>query len=82
MPSGASTGIHEALELRDAVKEDYLGKGVLKAVRHVNEIIAPALVKSGLNVKDQTAIDQFLIGLDGTDNKGTLCLSFCCNTRI
>ncbi|KAI9335587.1 enolase [Pilaira anomala] len=72
VPSGASTGIHEALELRDQIKTDYLGKGVLKAVENVTQIIAPALIESGLNVTDQKAIDQFLLNLDGTPNKSKL----------
>ncbi|KAI8997451.1 enolase [Pilobolus umbonatus] len=72
VPSGASTGIHEALELRDQIKTEYLGKGVLKAVENVTQIIAPALIKSGLNVVDQKAIDNFLLQLDGTANKNKL----------
>eukprot|EP00002_Diphylleia_rotans_P008855 TRINITY_DN18837_c0_g1_i1.p2 TRINITY_DN18837_c0_g1~~TRINITY_DN18837_c0_g1_i1.p2 ORF type:complete len:433 (+),score=110.92 TRINITY_DN18837_c0_g1_i1:1544-2842(+) len=70
VPSGASTGIYEALELRDGDKQRYLGKGVLHAVRNVHELIAPALV--GLSVTDQEAIDEKLLALDGTDNKGKL----------
>jgi enolase len=70
VPSGASTGIHEAVELRDGDKKTYLGKGVLKAVKNVNEVIAPALL--GNDVADQTGIDEFMIQLDGTDNKGKL----------
>jgi len=70
VPSGASTGIHEAVELRDGDKKKYLGKGVLKAVKNVNEIIAPALL--GKDVADQTGIDEMMIQLDGTDNKGKL----------
>ncbi|GAA5804325.1 enolase [Helicostylum pulchrum] len=72
VPSGASTGIHEALELRDQIKTDYLGKGVLKAVENVTQIIAPALIASGLSVVDQKAIDNFLLELDGTPNKSKL----------
>jgi enolase len=72
VPSGASTGIHEALELRDGVKSEYLGKGVSKAVKNVNELIAPALIKSGLNVTEQTKIDNFMLELDGTKNKSKL----------
>lgn len=68
VPSGASTGAFEAVELRDGDKGRYLGKGVQNAVRHVNEDIAPALV--GMNVTLQTDIDQKLLDLDGTDNKG------------
>jgi enolase len=71
VPSGASTGIHEALELRDGGKE-YMGKGVLKAVANVNSIIGPALINSKLDVADQGKIDDFLLKLDGTDNKGKL----------
>ena len=70
VPSGASTGVHEAVELRDGNKKMYLGKGVLKAVKNVNEIIAPAL--EGFDVADQTGIDESMIQLDGTENKGKL----------
>jgi len=70
VPSGASTGIHEAVELRDGDKKVYLGKGVLKAVKNVNESIAPKLL--GYDVADQTGIDQLMIELDGTANKGKL----------
>jgi enolase len=70
VPSGASTGIHEAVELRDEDKKKYLGKGVLKAVKNVNEIITPAL--AGYDVADQTGVDQLMIQLDGTPNKGKL----------
>jgi enolase len=70
VPSGASTGTHEAVELRDNDKKVYLGKGVLKAVANVNDIIAPEL--EGYDVADQTGIDEFMIRLDGTDNKGKL----------
>jgi enolase len=70
VPSGASTGAYEAVELRDGDKERYLGKGVLKAVQNVKEIIAPAVV--GLNALDQVAVDKALIELDGTPNKGKL----------
>ncbi|CAO3642455.1 unnamed protein product [Mucor fragilis] len=72
VPSGASTGVHEALELRDKIKTEYMGKGVLQAVKNVIDIIGPALVESGLNVADQKAIDKFLLELDGTDNKNKL----------
>ncbi|KAK6462469.1 enolase 1 [Scheffersomyces coipomensis] len=72
VPSGASTGIHEALELRDGDKSKWLGKGVLKAVANVNEIIAPAFVKADIDVKDQTKVDEFLNSLDGTPNKSKL----------
>mgnify|MGYP003162986549 CR=1 FL=1 len=70
VPSGASTGIYEACELRDGDKSRYLGKGVLTAVKNVNTDIAECLV--GMNVLDQTAIDKALIELDGTPNKGKL----------
>ena len=70
VPSGASTGIYEACELRDGDKSRYLGKGVLTAVKNVNTDIAECLV--GMNVLDQTAIDKALIELDGTPNKTKL----------
>ena len=70
VPSGASTGIHEAVELRDNDKKVYGGKGVLKAVSNVNDIIAEQLI--GYPVNDQASIDKKLIELDGTDNKGKL----------
>ena len=70
VPSGASTGAFEAVELRDGDKSRYLGKGVLKAVKNVNEIIAPEL--QYMNVYDQAAIDKKLIEIDGTENKGKL----------
>ncbi|KAK1796591.1 hypothetical protein P4O66_009619 [Electrophorus voltai] len=69
VPSGASTGIYEALELRDNDKSKYLGKGVSKAVEHVNQTIAPALIAQGIPVVEQEKIDQFMLELDGTDNK-------------
>jgi enolase len=69
VPSGASTGIHEALELRDNIKSEHHGKGVNKAVKNVNEIIAPALLKETFNVAEQEKIDNFLLSLDGTPNK-------------
>jgi enolase len=70
VPSGASTGIHEAVELRDGDKGIYLGKGVLKAVSNVNTVISEAL--NGMDIFDQKAIDQKLISLDGTENKSNL----------
>ncbi|MFZ9044689.1 MAG: phosphopyruvate hydratase [Cyclobacteriaceae bacterium] len=70
VPSGASTGEHEAVELRDGDKSKYLGKGVLQAVENVNEIIAPEVV--GYSAFEQKAIDQLMIDLDGTENKGKL----------
>lgn len=70
VPSGASTGEYEAVELRDGDKERYVGKGVLKAVENVNEIIAPEL--NGIDVTRQNIVDALLIELDGTENKGKL----------
>ena len=70
VPSGASTGQHEAVELRDGDKTRYLGKGVLGAVRNVNSTIAPAV--AGMDPSDQAAIDRRLNALDGTPNKGKL----------
>ncbi|XP_041926164.1 beta-enolase [Alosa sapidissima] len=69
VPSGASTGIHEALELRDGDKGRYLGKGTLKAVDHVNKDIAPKLIEKKFSVVEQEKIDKFMIELDGTENK-------------
>jgi enolase len=70
VPSGASTGAHEALELRDGDKARYLGKGVLTAVKNVNEIIAPKVL--GMDALSQREIDTFMIEMDGTENKGKL----------
>ena len=70
VPSGASTGVHEAVELRDADKSRYSGKGTLNAVKNVNGVIADALI--GWNSLDQVEIDKMLIKLDGTENKGKL----------
>ncbi|MGY6520474.1 MAG: phosphopyruvate hydratase [Mongoliitalea sp.] len=70
VPSGASTGINEAVELRDGDKSKYLGKGVLKAVANVNNVIAPELV--GMDIFEQNTIDQIMIDLDGTPNKSKL----------
>lgn len=70
VPSGASTGIFEAVELRDGDKGSYMGKGVLNAVENVNEVIAPELV--GVNIFDQVSIDKTMIELDGTENKSKL----------
>lgn len=70
VPSGASTGENEAIELRDNDPSRYLGKGVLKAVKNVNTILAPALI--GMSVTKQSAIDQIMLELDGTDNKSKL----------
>ena len=70
IPSGASTGVHEAVELRDGDADRYLGKGTLQAVDNVMNVIAPELI--GMNVFDQVGIDKMLIELDGTPNKGKL----------
>jgi len=70
VPSGASTGIHEAVELRDNDKKKYVGKGVLKAVKNVNTLISDAIV--GFDITQQAAIDEALIALDGTANKSKL----------
>lgn len=70
VPSGASTGEHEAVELRDGDKERYLGKGVIQAVENVNSVIAEEII--GLDVTDQVGIDRIMIELDGTENKGKL----------
>ena len=70
VPSGASTGVHEAVELRDGQADRYLGKGVLRAVENVNTTIAEELV--GMDIFDQVGIDHHLIDLDGSDNKGNL----------
>ena len=70
VPSGASTGEHEALELRDKDAKRYLGKGVLNAVKNVNEAIAPEVV--GMEAREQTAIDQTMLALDGTETKSKL----------
>ncbi|CAI7287125.1 CPS_collapsed_G0055300.mRNA.1.CDS.1 [Saccharomyces cerevisiae] len=72
VPSGASTGIHEAVELRDGNKSEWMGKGVTKAVCNVNSIIGPALIKSDLCVTNQKGIDELMISLDGTSNKSRL----------
>lgn len=70
VPSGASTGVHEAMELRDGDKSKYMGKGVLKAVENINSVINDALV--GEYIFDQNDIDQIMLDLDGTDNKSKL----------
>jgi len=70
VPSGASTGEHEAVELRDGEKSRYLGKGVTRAVENVNETLGPKL--AGLDPRDQECVDQVMIELDGTENKGKL----------
>jgi enolase len=70
VPSGASTGAHEAVELRDGDSDRYRGKGVLNAVRHVNETLRPELI--GIDAVDQVSVDRLLISLDGTENKSKL----------
>src|ERR1044071_699647 len=70
VPSGASTGVHEAVELRDGDKKNYGGKSVLNAVKNVNDAIASAL--KGHDITDQKGIDQRMIELDGTNNKSKL----------
>ncbi len=70
VPSGASTGVHEALELRDGDKSRYLGKGTTKAVHNVNEVIAPKLL--GMDVTQQVVIDKMMLAIDGTENKTNL----------
>jgi enolase len=70
VPSGASTGVHEAVELRDNDKTKYMGKGVLKAVENVNDILAQEL--KGIDVFDQNSIDALMIEIDGTENKGKI----------
>src|SRR3989304_4234258 len=70
VPSGASTGSHEAVELRDGDNRRFFGKGVLKAVENVEKVIAPAVI--GTDVADQVQIDEIMVELDGTENKGKL----------
>ena len=70
VPSGASTGAHETLELRDGDAGRYLGKGVLKAVQNVNEALGPAII--GLDASEQAALDKALMDVDGTPNKGNM----------
>ena len=70
VPSGASTGVHEAVELRDEQKDRYMGKGVLKAVQNVNSTLAEAV--EGMEVSDQAELDARMIEVDGTDNKGAM----------
>src|SRR5438552_1689269 len=70
VPSGASTGAYEAVELRDGDKKRYLGKGTLQAVKNVNNVIAPKLL--GMDATDQLTIDQTMLDLDGTPNKAKL----------
>src|SRR6478672_10916937 len=70
VPSGASTGVHEAVELRDGDKKRFGGKGVLQAVANVNDVLADELI--GFDGTDQVGIDSYMIQLDGTPNKGKL----------
>jgi enolase len=72
VPSGASTGAHEAVELRDGDAKKYFGKGVLKAVNHVNAKIGPTILADGLDPYDQVTLDNYLIALDGTPNKAKM----------
>ncbi len=72
IPSGASTGAHEAVELRDGDKKLFFGKSVLKAVKNVNEKMAPAILANSIDPYDQVALDNFLIKMDGTENKSVL----------
>lgn len=72
VPSGASTGIHEALELRDGDKSRFMGKGVLKAIANINDTIAPFLISKNVDVTKQTEVDQLMLDLDGTENKSKL----------
>merc|ERR1711973_431213 len=72
VPSRASTGIYEALELRDKDKANWHGKGVTKAIANVNDVIAPALVKADLDPVEQNKIDDMMLKMDGTDNKNNL----------
>ena len=72
IPSGASTGVHEALELRDGDKNRYLGKGVQRAVENVNKKIMPKLMRVEFDLSDQKSLDNFLLELDGTENKKNL----------
>jgi len=72
VPSGASTGIYEALEFRDKDKSKWHGKGVTKAVSNINDVLAPELVKAGLDPVEQVAIDTMMLKIDGTENKNNL----------
>lgn len=72
VPSGASTGIYEALELRDKDPKRYLGKGVLKAIQNINEIIGPELIARNIDVTKQSEVDKIMLDLDGTENKSKL----------
>ncbi len=72
VPSGASTGIYEALEMRDKDPKRFLGKGVLNAIDNVNSIIGPALISKNIDVTQQSDVDKIMLGLDGTENKSKL----------
>merc|ERR1712165_599920 len=72
VPSGASTGIYEALELRDKDKSQWHGKGVTKAVSNINDVIAPALIEANVDPVEQVAIDTMMLKIDGTENKNNL----------
>jgi len=72
VPSGASTGAHEAVELRDGIKKTYFGKGVTKAVANVNNKIGPALIRDSIDPYDQALVDNYIIKMDGTANKSKL----------
>merc|ERR1712066_510217 len=72
VPSGASTGIYEALELRDKDKSKWHGKGVTKAIENINTVIGPEVTKSGLEPTDQKGLDALMLKLDGTENKNKL----------
>ena len=74
VPSGASTGVHEAVELRDGDKKTYMGKGVLRAVQNVNDVLAKEL--EGMNVLEQAAIDMAMLEIDGTPNKANIGVFF------
>lgn len=69
VPSGASTGVHEALEMRDGDKRCYMGKSVFKAVCNVNETLGPCLIREKLDVANQEIVDNYMLRLDGTENK-------------
>jgi enolase len=73
VPSGTSTGAYEAIELRDGDNERYHGKGVLTAIHNVNDVLGPAILKKGFQLpQDMNAVDNFMIELDGTNDKGNL----------
>uniref|UniRef100_A0A7E4USN2 Enolase n=1 Tax=Panagrellus redivivus TaxID=6233 RepID=A0A7E4USN2_PANRE len=72
VPSGASSGVYEALELRDEDESIHMGRGVKRALANINDIIGPAIIERKINVCDQAGIDRFMIELDGTENKSRL----------